>query len=86
MPSMEELDALSSGHGITTPHGDVFRDHTGKLMLRLNDQGKQAYEEERARKLGTFGVYPGHDDPAAPPPPLTPGVPSFNPFTGQWSD
>lgn len=86
MPTEDELMGLGTGHGITTPHGDVFRDHTGALKLRLNDAGKQAYEEERARKLGTFGAYPGHDDPTAPPPPLTPGLPSFNPFTGQWSD
>jgi hypothetical protein len=86
MPDMEELNALGTGHGITTPHGDVFRAADGRLMLQLNDQGKQAYEEERARKLSTFGHYPGHDDPGAPPPPLTPGLPSFNPFTGQWSE
>jgi hypothetical protein len=86
MPSEEELQALGHGQGVTTPHGDVYRGPDGSLKLRLNDAGKQAYEEERARKLSTFGVYPGHDDPAAPPPPLTPGIPSFNPFTGQWSE
>jgi hypothetical protein len=86
MPNEDELAALGVGMGVTTPHGDVFRGPDGELKLRLNEEGKMAYEEERFRKLSTFGAYPGHDDPGAPPPPLTPGMPSFNPFTGQWSE
>ncbi len=85
MPDWTELEALGRGHGITTPHGDLYRDAQGQLQLQLNDQGKAMYEQERGRMRQGFGVFPGHDDPGAPPPPLTPGIPAFNPFTGKWS-
>lgn len=86
MPEWQELEALGRGHGMTTPHGDIYRDQNGALQLQLNDEGKAAYEQERARIVQSYGAYPGHDDPAAPPPPITPGMPHFNPYTGQWTE
>jgi hypothetical protein len=79
-PTSEELVTLGSGRGYTTPVGDVYRDASGALQLKLNDQGKAAYEAARMKKLQAFGDYPGKDDPESPAPPIEPGVPSFNPF------
>jgi hypothetical protein len=36
------------------------------------------------RQLAKFGDWPGKNDPNAPPPPIQPFGPSFNPFTGEW--
>lgn len=46
--------------------------------------GATAQETEEAARR-RFGRWPGMADPQAPPAPVAPGQPSFNPFTGQWS-
>lgn len=88
-PTVDQLRAIAPGRALATPHGDIYRDAgTGKLRLRLNDAGKVAYQAARMQAVARFGKYPGHDDPNAPPPPIEPGVPNFNPFAvpGQeWS-
>lgn len=80
VPSAQELTALGTGRAYRTPHGDVYRNDQGKLMLRLNPDGMAALEQRRVERLQRFGDYPGMDDPAAPPPPIVPWLPSYNPW------
>ena len=89
VPETYELDGLQSGQAVSTPEGDVYRDRTtGKLKMRLNQQGKAAYQQARTEKLKRYGNYPGMEDPAAPPPPVNPRGPDFNPFAAGdgWID
>lgn len=80
VPESYELDSLQPGQAVTTPHGDVYRDPSGKLKLKLNEQGKAAYQQARVEKIKRFGNYPGMEDPNAPAPPVNPRGPDFNPF------
>lgn len=80
-PTVDQLRAVGPGQSLGTPHGDIYRDAgTGALRMRLNDVGKAAWQAARMQSVAKFGKYPGHDDPAAPPPPIEPGAPMFNPF------
>jgi hypothetical protein len=80
VPSSQELSALGTGMGMRTPHGDVYRNDRGRLMLRLNPEGQAVIQQRTVERLQRFGAYPGQDDPEAPPPPIVPWLPSYNPF------
>jgi hypothetical protein len=81
VPSSSELAGLPPGANIQTPYGSV--DHTGKLTLSAEGQAK--YQQAVVQRRKSYGPHPWAGDPAAPPPPITLGKPSFNPFSGQWS-
>lgn len=89
VPTAEQLRALAPGQGIETEHGHIYRDlGTGEVKLRMNPAGKAAYAAARVEAVKRYGRYPGMDDAGAPPPPVEPGKPNFNPWAvaGQeWS-
>jgi hypothetical protein len=63
----------------------IEKESTGRIKLRgLTDLGRERIEMERQKQLKDFGVWPGADDPSAPPPPVRPGGHSYNPYTGTW--
>lgn len=84
VPNAFELDGIQPGEAFDTPVGQIHRDYDGQLHVTLSAEAQAALEGWRARELVSYGRYPGHDNPHAPAPDLLPGMPWFNPHTGQW--
>ena len=68
------------------PEGTIERGVDGLVGARLNDLGKRQWEATRQQMIRSYGDYPGKDDPNAPQPEFTPGVPAYNPFTNTWTE
>lgn len=76
---------VPAGIEVDTQHGRAYKDPaSGRTATKLNSAGKAAYQRAAASQLQRFGSYYGSDDPNHPKPPIEPGVPMFNPDTGQW--
>jgi hypothetical protein len=85
MGSRELFNEAPSGV-IQTPDAVFEKDEEGNLKVRnLTEEGKRKMSVKRQARLKEMGKFLGQDDPNAPKPPFRPGVPNFNPFTGQFT-
>ena len=83
---VKELEEAPEGV-FQTPQGTVEKMAGGKLKVKeLSPEAKVKIEGIKQQQIAQFGDYPGRDDPDGPPPPVEPGQPWFNPFTGQWGN
>lgn len=82
VPTRAELATLPPGTIVTTPYGEMTQD--GNLIP--SPEGMAAYQQAIVSKRQKFGPHPFTHDPSAPPPPIKLGRPSFNPFTGTWTE
>jgi len=84
--SQMDVDLLPPGHSMDSHIGTITRNADGTLSVALNEEGQRVHNSLAAREFQTFGYFWGHDDPRAPKPPLIPGKPYLNAFTGKWND
>lgn len=83
--STSELSTAPAGI-FNTPNGSFEKAEDGTVTIRgLSERGKQRLESLKKVGMKDFGDFPGSDDPNAPKPPIVPGMPAFNPYTGDWS-
>lgn len=86
VPSQAEFDQMGPGATAQTPYGQMVAGADGQAKVVLDEAGKAAFVQARAKALGDFGQLPTWAaGPGAPPPPVEVGRPNFNPLTGLWS-
>jgi hypothetical protein len=69
-----------------TPSGIVEADEqTGRKKWQPSPQAMKVIEQHRDKVMARMN-YPGKDDPNAPKPPILPGIPFYNPFTGTFEE
>lgn len=85
MPQPHEVDQLAPG-SYETPLGTLVKGPDGIAKVVLNQAGQEQYRQRFAESVQAFGSHPFSGDPNAPPPPVTPGGVSYNPFLGRFSD
>jgi hypothetical protein len=86
MPQPHEVEQLPPG-SYETPLGTLVKGPDGTSKVILNQMGQEQYRKRFGEAVQAFGDHPFSSDPNAPPPPVTPGALSFNPFSPQgWSD
>ncbi|MGH7411396.1 MAG: hypothetical protein ACREJ6_10130 [Candidatus Methylomirabilis sp.] len=83
-PRLQEMDRAAAGV-YNTPDATLEKDETGRVRVRgLTPEGHRKMGLIKQAMTKRYGAYPGMDDPNAPKPPIQPGMPAFNPYTGQW--
>lgn len=82
--SVQELQDGPEGI-YNTPNGQIERSVDGQISVRgMSERGKQRLTQLKRGMERDFGRWSGKNDPDAPKPPIVPGMPAFNPDTGQW--
>ena len=84
--STEQVQGLCPGQEVETEHGTAYRAPDGNLRVRLNAQGQEQMRQAAQVKLGRFRAHPLTRMPGAPPRPVVPGKPDYDPFTDEWID
>ena len=89
-PAVDARAAVSVPGGLQgtlhTSMGAMTQDAAGRPVLRMSPRGRAAYQRLHAEHRTKFGKFPGSDDPSSPQPKIVLGQPSFNPFTGKFTD
>jgi hypothetical protein len=85
MPQPQEVDQLPPG-SYETPLGTLVKSPDGTAKVMLNPEGQEQYRKRFAESVQAMGKHPFSNDPNAPPPPVSPGRVSYNPFSDQFSD
>ena len=84
VPNPQEIATLHPG-SYETPIGTLVKLPDGTSHVVLNQQGQSLYRQRFAESVNAFGQHPFANDPNAPPPPVNPNGPAYNPFSGQWA-
>jgi hypothetical protein len=86
-PNSDEMRKSAPVGRIQTPDYSVEKTSEGTFRnFNMTEAGKRKLEEGKAKMVQKMGKFPGHDDPSSPQPPVDPGEPFFNPFSGQWTE
>lgn len=84
MPNRTTIASMLPGSEAETPMGRISTGGDGKARITLNEQGQAQYRAAAARARKRYGATPFDTITGAPKPPIRPGKPNYNPFTG-WS-
>jgi hypothetical protein len=82
----DHFGQMQPGESADTPMGTVSRGPDGQPHILLSEQGRAHHAKLRAEEVTRYGDHPFKSLPGAPQPPITPGSPHFNPFSGRFTD
>ncbi len=86
VPSADEFAQLPPGTTGQSPYGPIVPGADGKPTQVLDEAGKAAFVQARAKTIADYGPMPSFlQVPGAPQPEFRVGKSNFNPFTGKWS-